>query len=217
MGKAWNFKDLTGEKYGNLTPIEYLGGRKWLCKCDCGNVTEVFTNNLTRGNTTSCGCLNSKLSSKRAKTHGLSGSKVYSVAVGIIQRCYNVNNSQYMYYGGRGITVYEPWRKNVGLFAKWLLDNGWYDGCEVDKDIKGGKGYYPDTISFVSKTENARHKRSNIKITYHGITQTLKEWCVALDLPYKTIHHRYKYLGFTDPKELFETPVQIGNNQTLRG
>lgn len=28
------------------------------CKCDCGNIVSVFGNNLGRGNTMSCGCLN---------------------------------------------------------------------------------------------------------------------------------------------------------------
>src|SRR5699024_5182019 len=28
----------------------------WLCKCDCGNETVAFVNNLNRGTTTSCGC-----------------------------------------------------------------------------------------------------------------------------------------------------------------
>lgn len=60
MGKA---KDLTNQKYGLLTPIRPIKGtstkkRKWLCKCDCGNYTEVTTDKLISGWTKGCGCIN---------------------------------------------------------------------------------------------------------------------------------------------------------------
>lgn len=213
-------RDLTGQKFGRLTAVEYLGGRKWRCKCDCGNIVDVFTNNLTRGNTTSCGCFNKEVASNRSKTHGLHNHPVYHVASGIIQRCTNPNNPSYPHYGGKGVKIYQLWADNVGLFAKWLLDHGWYEGCEVDKDIKGNgvvKGYFPNTISFISPDENKRHKSNCIYITYHNKTQPLNTWCNELGLPYKTIFNRYKYLGWRDAVTLFETPVKVGNNQTLRG
>ncbi len=56
--------DLIGQKFGKLTVISTAGhliGRKkttraWLCQCECGNTTVVGTNELTGGNTTTCGC-----------------------------------------------------------------------------------------------------------------------------------------------------------------
>lgn len=51
------FIDRTGEKYGRLTTVEYLGYRYWLCECECGNTTRVHFRNLESGNTKSCGCL----------------------------------------------------------------------------------------------------------------------------------------------------------------
>lgn len=65
-------KDLTGQKFGRLTPLkptEKRINRKvvWLCKCDCGNETEVISTNLSCGSTRSCGCLNKELSGKRMK------------------------------------------------------------------------------------------------------------------------------------------------------
>lgn len=57
--------DLTGKRFGYLTAIKQIGQGKrkdflWLCKCDCGGEIIVSTNNLTSGNTQSCGCLVSK-------------------------------------------------------------------------------------------------------------------------------------------------------------
>ncbi len=50
-----------GERFGSLTVIKRTekgyknNPSKWLCKCDCGNTSVVFTSNLTRGYTKSCG------------------------------------------------------------------------------------------------------------------------------------------------------------------
>lgn len=217
MGK---FIDLTGQRFGRLIAIKYLGKTKWLCKCDCGNTVEVFRCNLQTGNTRSCGCFNKECRSKRATKHGLRDHQVYKVAASIIQRCTNPRNNRYKDYGGRGVKIYPLWRDNVGLFAKWLLDHGWYEGCEVDKDIKGRPdmpGYFPNTISFISQKENKRHKRSNIYVTYKGETKLLIDWCRELGLDYRSIYSRYHILGWRDPADLFERPLLVGNNQTLRG
>jgi hypothetical protein len=53
--------NLTGQKFGRLTVVEYLPDKhKWLCKCDCGNYKEIFTSKLTSLHTKSCGCLKNK-------------------------------------------------------------------------------------------------------------------------------------------------------------
>lgn len=49
--------DLTGQKFGKLTPLYYIKGGKWCCECECGNTTIVDTRNLNSGHTKSCGCL----------------------------------------------------------------------------------------------------------------------------------------------------------------
>ena len=59
MGK---FIDLTGKVYGRLTVLRNTGEKKWgsyiyECQCECGNICNVVSSNLTRGGTKSCGCL----------------------------------------------------------------------------------------------------------------------------------------------------------------
>lgn len=49
--------DLTGKQFGYLTPLYYIKGGKWHCKCKCGNELDVDTRNLNSGHTQSCGCL----------------------------------------------------------------------------------------------------------------------------------------------------------------
>ena len=52
-------KDLTNQKFGMLTPLYYVKGGKWHCKCDCGNEHDVDTKFLNNGHTKSCGCMKS--------------------------------------------------------------------------------------------------------------------------------------------------------------
>lgn len=63
--------DLTGQRFGRMTVLEYAGsyefpcGTKkpmWICRCDCGKVCEVIGQNLLNGRTRSCGCLRSETS-----------------------------------------------------------------------------------------------------------------------------------------------------------
>ena len=53
------FMDLTGQKFSKLTVLKRdpeSKNVKWICKCDCGNVTSVTTGHLKAGHTRSCGC-----------------------------------------------------------------------------------------------------------------------------------------------------------------
>ena len=54
--------DLTGQRFGKLTVLRCTPARKqgsvlWACQCDCGNIVLVKANDLTKGQTKSCGCL----------------------------------------------------------------------------------------------------------------------------------------------------------------
>ena len=59
-----NLKDISGERFGKLIAIERAGfgkhGSIWKCKCDCGNECYVSMQCLSRGNTESCGCIQSR-------------------------------------------------------------------------------------------------------------------------------------------------------------
>lgn len=61
--KSTKFKDITGQKFGKLTaiyPMRTNSTRRvwWVCSCDCGTLNhKVLTDNLTRGQVQSCGCV----------------------------------------------------------------------------------------------------------------------------------------------------------------
>ena len=58
----WGKNNLVGKEFGRLRVVDRLAKRAWsnavyLCRCSCGNFTEVRSVNLVSGNTKSCGCL----------------------------------------------------------------------------------------------------------------------------------------------------------------
>lgn len=73
-------EDLTGKKFNKLTVIRRAteeewprgSGRhaKWLCKCDCGNLTFVQSSDLKNGSTQSCGCKAKESAAKLAHKLG---------------------------------------------------------------------------------------------------------------------------------------------------
>lgn len=55
-------KNLQGERFERLVVISMIsrnkhGNSRWLCRCDCGNETEAYYQNLKMGFVKSCGCL----------------------------------------------------------------------------------------------------------------------------------------------------------------
>lgn len=49
------FKDISGQTFGELTPLEYIGNNDWKCKCSCGKEVIVGGWQLRNGKRISCG------------------------------------------------------------------------------------------------------------------------------------------------------------------
>ena len=108
MSKSYK-KDLTGQRFGRLTVLEFVPrtGTKqsyWKGKCDCGCLTIVNGNSLVAGNTKSCGCLKIEkakmIQDRFLKKHGLRNTRLYNIWYKIKERCNNENNPAFYDYGG---------------------------------------------------------------------------------------------------------------------
>ncbi len=76
----------------------------------------------------------------------------YAAWANIIQRCFNPNRDTYRFYGGRGITVCDRWRK----FENFLKDMGPRpEGTHIHR-IDSNGDYSPDNCVWLDKTEHAR-------------------------------------------------------------
>lgn len=63
-----------GDKFGKLTIIKNLltisKSRRFLCKCDCGNVIEKYLKHILRSKINDCGCNKSKFNIEIGKKYG---------------------------------------------------------------------------------------------------------------------------------------------------
>lgn len=122
-----------GQRYGRLTITKLIPqlGKKcghaiWECKCDCGNVVQVKSDNLIRGYKKSCGCLLKESHEKRKK---------------------DMRGKKFL-----GLTPIEPvpdMRKNGGTVWKCRCDCG--NICYIRQ---GALGYTASCGCVVSKGEN---------------------------------------------------------------
>lgn len=185
--------DLTGQKYGRLTVIEYAGKgknhtHKWKCRCDCGNETVVNGYALRNGNTRSCGCLWKEVTRAKSTTHGMKRTKLYNIWCGMKKRCDYEGNANYKDYGGRGIKVCEEWQK-FEPFMEWALTHGYTDELSIDR-INPNEGYCPKNCRWVDRYTQANNKTNNRHLTYNGETHTFAEWSRIAGIPYETLRWR---------------------------
>lgn len=199
--------DLAGSKIGIMTVMERGKGRvqprkgrsdemrtTWILECKCGNYLEVLQNQITRKSPSplSCGCL------KRAGrlTHGLSRHPLYIKWVGMKQRCYNVKDSSYLFYGGRGIVVCKRWKNSV---ANFIEDMGptYQEGLTLDR-IRNDGNYGPNNCKWSTVTEQAKNKRSSLNVKIFGGYFSLVEIANAISVPKSTVYVKYHALGLKE-------------------
>lgn len=207
MSKSF-YKDLTGQRFGRLTVLEFVPNDKsnsyWKCKCDCGNETLVAGEKLTRNHTQSCGCLQKEITSQMFRKHGYSENRLHKTWRGMKDRCYNINDKSYKYYGGRGITVCDKWKDDFYAFRDWAMTHGYDVTLTIDRiDVDGN--YEPKNCRWADTKTQARNMRNNIMVIYQGKKRCLAEAAELAQIPYKTLLARY-YRG--DRGEKLFRPVQ---------
>ena len=205
------YEDLTGQKFGAWTVIKRMpssksGATKWLCKCDCGTEKEVFASNLKRGLTVSCGCKKNEMQSEKAKTHGMTNTRIYRIYCNIKSRCYNPDKDNYKWYGGLGIKMCDEWRSSFENFYKWAIANGYTEKLTLDR-IDGRGDYEPSNCHWVTVKEQQNNRKDNVIITYKGETKTLAQWAETCGINRVTLWNRifnYKWAiekAFTEKVE----------------
>jgi hypothetical protein len=163
-----NWKVLgVGEPY--ITPNSGIMKSTSIVEClVCGAIHTAQNSSIRGQHSKSCrSCGNVK--------HGMRGSLEYNSWDRMIQRCYNPNNKDFYRYGGRGITVYEPWRTN---FQLWFDHIGPRPGSEYSQDrIRNNEGYIPGNVCWATREEQNNNKRNTIYLKINDEVLSLTAMC----------------------------------------
>lgn len=202
--------NLTGKKFGRLLVDEEHGRTKnkqvlWKCVCDCGGIVYLTTACLNSGNTKSCGCLHKEIVAKTFRKHYLKGTPEYTSWQLMKDRCCNVNNKTYQYYGGRGIKVCEQWLDSPEQFVKDM-------GTKPDKTytidrIDCNGNYEPSNCKWASKSEQSRNRNDSKTLTIDGIKKHLADWAADYGMPYLQVYKRI-WRGM-DPITALTQPLRV--------
>jgi hypothetical protein len=119
--------------------------------------------------------------------HGMSGTKIHKVWMGMLSRCSIPSATGYKNYGGRGISVCERWK----TFELFFEDMGFppEDGFTLDR-IDNNRGYSPDNCRWSSRKEQNRNQRDLVFLEFDGRIKCLSAWAEELGMQASSIKAR---------------------------
>lgn len=189
--------DLSGQRFGRLVVLSELEpdryGRRWLCRCDCGNETSASANALHSGIVKSCGCLRDDIS-KMLASQAVSASRASHTAEAISKRiksCYGDPGSEARKAKGAhlrkalkesGVIVDHanipkiascaPMRDNPYRGVCWNeRKNSWMAYCQVN-----GARWQKSGFKTPEDAKAARDKMQHHLVTFSGLTEQINNY-----------------------------------------
>lgn len=153
---------MVGNKYREwlVTAAGFRLGTSRMLKavCSCGTEQYLCKSVLINGPSASCGCESKERIAEAHRTHGLAGTREYSVWANMRARCNNPKSTFFHNYGGRGIKHQESWAS----FDEFWKDmgEGYVEGLELDRiDVDGN--YCVENCRWTDNSTQAYNQRQH--------------------------------------------------------
>lgn len=152
--------DLVGKQFGMLTVKRMLPKSLCACDCECGKTNHVTARySVAHGLARSCGCRQFGNHVTHGESRSAAVTPEYRAWVNMNNRCHNPNATRFRTWGGRGITVYPPWRKDFGAFLGYVGRRPASD-YSLDRYPDPDGNYEPGNVRWATREQQARN-RSN--------------------------------------------------------
>lgn len=219
------YKDITGMTFGSLTAVRlsHINEARlafWLFSCKCGkdhtaraNTVAYEAKKRNDPELPSCGCVELSRKTKHGYRKASDTHPLYHLHRGILNRCYNTNYPQYIWYGEKGVTVCDEWINDPAAFIEWGMQNGWQPGMHIDKDILCEQlnihphVYSPETCQFVTPkvnvgfaTNRANYgKHPNVRLSQESVNELLTKYFSGEETNQSELARQY---GLKSPKSV---------------
>lgn len=204
-----NLVHTSGMEFGLLmtTGKSYIRDRRRIleCICGCGKLCYILFQSLKSGGARSCGCNIGASGGEKRKKHGFAvrgcQHPLYSIWMGIKNRCNYSTSISYSNYGGRGIGICSEWENDFDTFIKWAISNGWKKGLTIErKDVD--VGYSPENCKWATYHEQSRNKRTNRFVSALGEIKCFKDWSLDSRCMVSYTALRYRMFNLKWPPEM---------------
>lgn len=138
--------------------------------------------------------------------------RIKTIFKGMVRRCYNIDDKNYEWYGGKGIKICEEWMNNPKSFEDWAVTHGYNDNLTIDR-IDENKDYCAENCRWITIEENSKYKSTTSLINVDGETHTGRDWSQALGLGVNVINTYIRKYGLDNTIEFIR---RYKSNPTLK-
>lgn len=202
--------------------------------CICGE-TVVKALTLVKSNKVkSCGCLGKDsnmmkiikardvahaASRVKNRTHGMTGTPLYFIWRGVLNRCTNPTVKSYKTYGARGITISDEWKDFQCFYddmhASYSIHRNLHDNDTTLERVDNAKGYCRENCRWATRSEQMKNTSLTRNVTIDGETQHLEDWCHHFGISSSAVYRRVrKGMSFA---EALCIPANRGHLLTIDG
>ena len=191
-----------GCRFGSIVILRKEPNKNfWHYRCDCGSLGRVYSGQIKKLKRCKQCYLRNIGDSRR--THGMCGTRIYTIWQNMKRRCFTKTDKNYPDYGGRGVTVCNKWLN----FENFYKDVGDPPSAKHQLDrIDNDGNYEQGNVRWVLSSQNCRNRRSNRLIEWNGQVKTVVEWSEFLGIDHGVLRQRL-YRKWPIERVLTERPI----------
>jgi hypothetical protein len=166
------------------------GHIKWVCQCECGNVSEYIATRVRLNRVSQCRSCATNVTTQKITVHGMKGSLAYNSWQSIKARCLNKSCKDFEKYGAKGISICNEWKNDFLLFFSYV-------GAPPSKAhtidrIDNNKGYEPGNVRWATRSQQQRNKTCSVYVTNGNEVLHINEVAKRLGISRGAAHLRLK-------------------------